>query len=606
MCGLGDRWSADARSVACGAVTFPRVGGEGALSGRWRRVLPDAVVACLTTALALGPLLPGRGFVLVGDMVFVPDQPWKDAWIGGDGGVPRAVPSDAWVSLATSILPGDVLQRLVLVAIFLGAAVGVSRLTSTLPFLARAAAMVLFVWNPYVHERLAIGHWALLCGYAALPWVAWAVVRLREPADGSCRRRPWVVLVVALAAAAWTSPTGGVMVAVAGVVLAIGVRPLFLRTGGVAAFVNLPWIVPAFGNGADQVAPDAFGVDAFAARADTPFGTLGSLVTFGGIWKESIVPEDRGQVLLAGVGLVVVLLGFWGLWVGRTRPVLPLTPALLLSGGSILVAVVGAMDGLRPVVEWIVVHVPGGGLLRDGQKWVAPWALVACTGVAQAVTRLVQLSTRHSPWGQTWLLGVVLAPVMALPSFALGLGGFLDSDRFPQEWDEVRTEMEARGVAGEQVVVLPFSTYRRFDWTPRTVLDPAPRFFPGRMVTEDALTVPGGTVGGESALAVRIRGAQTSEELTRVLSDVGIGWALVHRSTDPGPQVLGGQEVVANRQLSLVRLAEPTGEPTFAGGWRPTAYAVLDLGVLLGTVCGVGWLALRSMTKRPLRGQGLA
>lgn len=82
-----------------------------------RRWWADGTVAVLLVLVVLGPLLFAEGFVLVGDMVFVPDQPWKDAWTGGDGGVPRAVPSDAWVALLDSVIPGALLQRLVLVGI---------------------------------------------------------------------------------------------------------------------------------------------------------------------------------------------------------------------------------------------------------------------------------------------------------------------------------------------------------------------------------------------------------------------------------------------------------------------------------------------------------
>lgn len=575
--------------------------------GRPRRArawVADALLALAITVLVLGPLLPGRGFVLVGDMVFVPDQPWKDAWTGGDGGVPRAVPSDAWVSALTSVVPGDVLQRLVLVLVLLGAAAGASRLTWSLPFLARAAAVVLYVWNPYVHERLAIGHWALLCGYAALPWAAWAVVRLRDAGERDERRRAWAVLLVALAVAGWSSPTGGVMVAASAACLGLGRPALLWRTVVVAMAVNLPWIVPAFGNGADQLGPDVFGVEAFAARADTPFGTVGSVFTLGGIWKESIVPAARADLLLASVGLAVLLLAVWGLWIGRRQALLPVGPALTLTVGALFVALVGALEPVRPLVDWVVLHVPGGGLLRDGQKWVAPWALVASAGLGLAVARLVALSSRQSRWGAAWVVGVVLAPVMALPSMALGLGGFLHSDPFPTEWDEMRHEMESLNLAGEQVVVLPFSTYRRFDWTPRTVLDPAPRYFPGRMVTEDALSVPEGTVGGESALALQVREARSAEEMTRVLSDTGVRWALVHRSTDPGPMPLGAEVVAGNDQLQLLELPEPAGSATFEAAWRPQAYLALDVCVLLGTVGAVAGLRLGSGTKSPLRGRG--
>ena len=73
---------------------------------------------CLALGLLVaGPLLTGRGFALVGDMVFVPHQPWKDQWLGADGGVPRAVPGDAIVSALTTVVPGDLLQKAVLLLV---------------------------------------------------------------------------------------------------------------------------------------------------------------------------------------------------------------------------------------------------------------------------------------------------------------------------------------------------------------------------------------------------------------------------------------------------------------------------------------------------------
>src|SRR4051812_33994876 len=78
----------------------------------------DLGVSVLMALVVLGPVLSRRGYVLRGDMVFVPDQPWKGAWLGLDGRVPRFVPGDALLSAATTVLPGAVVQRVVLLLIF--------------------------------------------------------------------------------------------------------------------------------------------------------------------------------------------------------------------------------------------------------------------------------------------------------------------------------------------------------------------------------------------------------------------------------------------------------------------------------------------------------
>ena len=113
--------------------------------------------------LALGPGLR-RGFLLSYNMVFVPREPFAAAMPGL--APPRAVPSDLVVAAASRVVPGDIVQKLVLLAIFMLGCAGVAALLDPEPLLARLAGGVFYVWNPYVAERLIIGQWALLLGYA--------------------------------------------------------------------------------------------------------------------------------------------------------------------------------------------------------------------------------------------------------------------------------------------------------------------------------------------------------------------------------------------------------------------------------------------------------
>jgi hypothetical protein len=146
-----------------------------------RRNIPGLVTGLGLGLLALGPGL-GRGFLLSYDMVFVPREPFAAAMPGL--APPRAVPSDLVIAAASRVLPGDIVQKLVLLAIFTLGCAGVAALLDREPLLARLAGGVFYVWNPYVAERLIIGQWALLLGYAGLPWVLRAVL-----APGG--RPPW-------------------------------------------------------------------------------------------------------------------------------------------------------------------------------------------------------------------------------------------------------------------------------------------------------------------------------------------------------------------------------------------------------------------------------
>src|SRR5580692_2924972 len=163
--------------------------------GSWSGgTMTSAAVGLGLGLLALGPGL-GRGFLLSYDMVFVPREPFAAALPGL--APPRDVPSDLVIAAASRVLPGDVVQKLALLAIFVLACAGAAALLDREPWPARLAAGVFYAWNPYVGERLIIGQWALLLGYAGLPWVLRAVL-----APGLASRRGAARLALALAPAA--------------------------------------------------------------------------------------------------------------------------------------------------------------------------------------------------------------------------------------------------------------------------------------------------------------------------------------------------------------------------------------------------------------------
>jgi hypothetical protein len=152
-----------------------------------RPALVGGLVGALTGIVVLNAvLLPGYTWAY--DMVFVPALPWSDRILGVDGSVPRAVPTDAVVALLERALPGDVVQALLLWLVFVVVGAGCGRLCRTGP--GAAAAALAAGWNPYVVERLSVGHWAFLLGYACLPWIHAAAGRAvrREPGGWSRSR----------------------------------------------------------------------------------------------------------------------------------------------------------------------------------------------------------------------------------------------------------------------------------------------------------------------------------------------------------------------------------------------------------------------------------
>jgi hypothetical protein len=294
---------------------------------------PGLAVGLGLGLLALGPGLR-RGFLLSYDMVFVPRQPFTAVIAGLTGGPPRAVPSDAVVAAAARVLPADIVQKLVLLSIFVLACSGAAALLAGEPWFARLAAGVFYAWNPFVAERLIIGQWALLLGYAGLPWALRAVttcpvaswrgagrlgLALLPAAVGGFAAMTisaLVVLPAAVLASPGATPAGpgatpagpGAAPVNAATTLASPVTPASsgaamtghgagrrvaagLAALGVLGVLSLPWLIPSL---LRPVYADPAGVAAFAARADTPFGAFGSLLMLGGIWNAQTVPAGYG------------------------------------------------------------------------------------------------------------------------------------------------------------------------------------------------------------------------------------------------------------------------------------------------------------------------
>ena len=200
--------------------------------------------------------------------------------------------------------------------------------------------------------------------------------------------------------------------------------------GGLAVCIglNLPWLVPGVLNVGDQLAADSFGVSAFAARADTPWGVVGSLLSFGGMWKVSVDAPTRDSWVLAGLALAMSVAGVLGLWLARRRD--PRMVASLASLGllGLLLAWLPTTGPGADFVEWTVTTVPGTGLLRDSQKWVALTVLATCWGLSRTLD--VPLS-RTVAGAKSLVVGAVLLPLAVLPGLAWGLLGTLTPVAYP-------------------------------------------------------------------------------------------------------------------------------------------------------------------------------
>ena len=562
----------------------------------------DRAVLGLSAVLAvvlLGPAM-GPGYALVGDMVFVPDQDLQP-WMAGLGGsLPRAVPQDVVVALVTGLVPGWVWQSVALLAALILLGTGVGRLLRSAGRRASLVAAVVAVWSPFVGERLLLGHWSLLLAVGALPWALHHARSARDGVPGAPAR--WILLV----ALASLTVTGGILVLmVSGPVLlwrgGSGTR-VRLMSAVAGVLLQLPWLVPALLHTGGAIPG---GADVFALRPEGALGALATALGTGGVWNAAAVPGSRSTwlaPLLTAVLLALALLGRRAVTSALGRPV-----AITLLVASVLglaVAVGGAwwVGGL----SWVVAHVPGGGLLRDGQKWLAPWLILLSCAAGCGATRVAATAARRGrerALGTVLLVGALVLPLACLPDLAWGSWGRLSGVRYPADWDRVRSVLASDPRPGD-VVSLPWSAYRRFPWNEgRTVLDPAPRYMPRTVVVSgDLLVAHEGAVvvvPGDDPRATRVGAALTAGgDLTSALRAEGIGFALVeHVVGDPAPALPGARIVVRGSDLDLYRLGEPAELPPARG-----RLAVLVANLL--AVAAVGAAALQLVRTRARRRRG--
>lgn len=506
---------------------------------------PGAAAAGLGLVLGLLALGPGlrRGFLLSYDMVAVPRQPFTAAMAGLSGGPARAVPSDAVLATLSRVVPADIAQKFLLLAIFVLACSGTAALLGREPWFARLAAGAFYAWNPFVAERLIIGQWALLLGYAGLPW---AVRAAATGQVGSWRGagRLAVALLPAMAGGFAAMSVSALAVLPVAVLSAPARR---LRAAGAALAVlgagSLPWLIPSL---LRPVYADPAAVAAFAARADTPFGSFGSLLMLGGIWNARAVPAGYGGGWSA-LWFVLVLAaaaGFAVFAVRRRR-----WPGLAVAAVTgLAIASIGITGPGRELLRGLTGLWPGFAVLRDGQQFAAPVALAEALGAGLLAAWVASPAGRQADRpGLAIAIALVLAPVLLLPGLVWGAAGRLRPVWYPAGWLATARLIDESPVRGS-VLLLPWAAYRNPAWNGgRTMLDAWPRLLSRPVIWNSGPRVGGISLQPDDPAARRLAAVITrGGPLTGALRTAGVRFVVV----DSGPSLAGrlpGFSVLATR-----------------------------------------------------------
>jgi hypothetical protein len=358
----------------------------------------------------------------------------------------------------------------------------------------------------------------------------------------------------------------------------------------VLAVGSLPWLVPSF---LHSVYADPAGVAAFAARPDTPFGTIGSLVMLGGIWNAQTVPTAYGG-LWSALWLVITLGATTGyVWFAWLRPRREQRseqrreqrgerrggsrwPGLgVAAAASLVIAAAGVTAAGRGVLRGAIAMWPGIAVLRDSQQFVAPLALAEAVGFGLIVAwaqnpRRPALNPanpakpsdradparpagRADPAGRAIGVIALLTPVLLLPGLAWGAAGRLHPVWYPAGWLAAARAIDAAPVPGD-VLLLPWAADRSPQWNGGEVmLDAWPRLLSRPVIWNDGTRVGNVWLAPDDPLARRLDTVlrKNNGPLTEALRAAGVRFVVV----DAGPRLdsrLPGAATIINQQGLVV------------------------------------------------------
>lgn len=539
------------------------------------------------------PLL-APGYLLLRDAVSTPRSYLSDSALGLSQAAPRALPQDFAIALASGLVDGGVLVKALLVLGLFSAGWGAARLAaSVLPdagIAGQLVAVTLAVWNPYVAERLLQGHWSLLVGYGCLPWVATAMLSLRTSSAS-----PWpLVFWIALAG---LTPTGLMLAATVALVCVFAPgsgRSRWWCTSvglGTALLAALPWLTAAAV--ADTLSStQAEGVRAFAARAEPGLGTLGSLASLGGIWNADAVPASR--TTLFAVIAAVVLLGVVAVGlptVMRRRLALPL---LILAAVAVVVPAAMATGPGLAFVEATIRTMPGLGVVRDAQKWVA----LAVPAYSLAGAAAVVTLRDRMPAAATAVV-CCAALIATLPDLTWGVGGKMAAVKYPPAWTAVSALINEDP---RPVAVLPVDGMRRFAWAgDAPVLDPLPRWVRADVLTTGDLAIGGRTVPGEGDRARDVQQLLLTGAGRDKLKAGGVGWVVVESNWATGYSAPTLPLPVAFQDEDLTLYRVGGDHPAASGRGIVLAAHWVWLAILIAGLAG----SLVAMRRRASQREGL-
>ena len=362
--------------------------------------------------------------------------------------------------------------------------------------LGKLAGALLYCINPFVYDRIFVGHLGLLLGYALLPFAFSSLLRI----PSSDRRFSglslgiwWTVLIGCSPHFLWIFgiPLGLYLVFN---LTTWKVAKSLLVAVGFVVLTNLYIVIDARSGGIGQ----RIGINnliAYRTLPDPHLGLIANVVGLYGFWRLGpALAKDliTGWPLILFAILVVAGSGFYGAISGR-----PLISDrnwtirnaifILLCGILGIFLAMGDQGPTGSVFRFAYIHVPFFTVMREPQKFLILWSMVLALGFGMGVEKL-KLALGDGKLQKLVFIVVLALPLIYQPLMFWGLSGQVQTSHYPKSWYSVRSTI--RGRQGT-LLALPWHEYLAFPFTGhRVIANPAGQFFGGDVIVGGNVELP--------------------------------------------------------------------------------------------------------------------
>ncbi|HTE22770.1 MAG TPA: hypothetical protein VK674_07100 [Candidatus Limnocylindria bacterium] len=510
------------------------------------------IIYSLVALVILLPLLD-RGYILTLDMVFVPD-------LQVPGSVSSSYLLHTGLAILGKLVPSDIVQKLMLFSILVFSGFGAHRLfelihakvrTEVRTEAANSAAAyfagIFYMINPYTYSRFMAGQYSVLLGYALLPFFANAWLQfLTNPAKKTTLTVVlWAVLIsivsvhsVGLIALLGCIGLGGALWQNRQHSATVKKLCMYSLGGlGVAMILSSYWLVPlVLGHNQTARTIEGFGTgdhQAFVTAGGHAIGRLGNAVRLQGFWAEDRALYDLPQERMPAWGLLILVLWVLAITGGIRfwRQGQHLETAVLGAGAAIAVFLaVGGLSG------WLA-GLPLLGGYREPHKFTGLLALAyAIFGGAGVAALLQRTEKRFGGTAASAIMGAVLVlPLAITPTMVWGFAGQLAPRHYPKDWFVVNQRLN-QDTSNFQVLFVPWHLYMPFNFSGRTIANPAMKFFDKPILSSDDPEFRGASTTSSTA-SIRSVGrvladASGRQDLGRQLAAHNIKYILLANESD--------------------------------------------------------------------------